>query len=127
MEARFGQDFGNVRVHAGGDAAASAKAINARAYTIGSNIAFAAGQYAPEAAPGRQLLAYERAPCGARPPAHRHRINITRRRRKQNLRLRDLPARSQQIPTTRPGREPLRPGIQVAKWLSDEAARQRLA
>jgi hypothetical protein len=59
MEARFGQDFGNVRIHVGGDAAASAKAINARAYTVGSNIAFASGQYAPEAAPGRQLLAHE--------------------------------------------------------------------
>jgi hypothetical protein len=59
MEARFGQDFGNVRIHIGGDAAASAKAINARAYTVGSNIAFASGQYAPEAAPGRLLLAHE--------------------------------------------------------------------
>jgi hypothetical protein len=59
MEARFGQDFGNVRIHIGGDAAASARAINARAYTVGSNIAFASGQYAPDAAPGRQLLAHE--------------------------------------------------------------------
>jgi hypothetical protein len=59
MEARFGQDFGNVRIHAGGDAAASAKAINAKAYTVGSNIAFASGQYAPDAAAGRLLLAHE--------------------------------------------------------------------
>jgi hypothetical protein len=59
MEARFGQDFGNVRIHVGGDAAASAKAINAKAYTVGSDIAFATGQYAPDAASGRQLLAHE--------------------------------------------------------------------
>jgi hypothetical protein len=59
MEARFGQDFGDVRVHVGGDAADSAKAINAKAYTVGSDIAFASGQYAPDAASGRQLLAHE--------------------------------------------------------------------
>jgi len=59
MEARFGHNFGDVRIHVGGDAAASAEAINAKAYTVGSDIAFASGQYAPEAAAGRLLLAHE--------------------------------------------------------------------
>ncbi|MGB9370104.1 MAG: DUF4157 domain-containing protein [Xanthobacteraceae bacterium] len=59
MESRFGHDFGGVRIHVGGDAVASAQAINAKAYTIGSNIAFARGQYAPEGPAGRTLLAHE--------------------------------------------------------------------
>ncbi len=59
MESRFGRDFGRVRVHTGEPAAASAKAINARAYTRGGNIVFNAGQYRPHTAGGRRLLAHE--------------------------------------------------------------------
>jgi hypothetical protein len=59
MEARFGHGFGGVRIHNDGAAATSAAAINARAYTVGSHIAFASGQYAPEAEAGRLLLAHE--------------------------------------------------------------------
>lgn len=59
MEPRFGRDFGHVRVHADERAAASARAVNARAYTVGRDIVFGAGQYAPGAAAGRQLLAHE--------------------------------------------------------------------
>jgi hypothetical protein len=59
MEARFGHDFGGVRIHNDGAAATSAAAISARAYTVGSHIAFASGQYAPEAEAGRLLLAHE--------------------------------------------------------------------
>ncbi|HYE14416.1 MAG TPA: DUF4157 domain-containing protein [Pyrinomonadaceae bacterium] len=59
MESRFGHDFGHVRIHTGAGASASAKALNARAYTVGSDVAFAAGEYAPETAPGRHLLAHE--------------------------------------------------------------------
>ena len=54
-----GFDFSQVRVHTGGEAAASARAVNARAYTVGSNIVFAEGQYAPGTAAGRRLLAHE--------------------------------------------------------------------
>lgn len=59
MEGRFGHDFGRVRVHADSGAAASARAVQARAYTVGRNIVFAAGQYAPATAAGRRLLAHE--------------------------------------------------------------------
>lgn len=38
MEQRFGQDFSGVRVHADGDAASSAAAVQARAYTVGEHI-----------------------------------------------------------------------------------------
>jgi outer membrane protein OmpA-like peptidoglycan-associated protein len=59
LEPRFGHDFGNVRVHADAAAAASAAALNARAFTIGDDIAFAADAYAPHSAAGQALIAHE--------------------------------------------------------------------
>ena len=59
MESRFGHDFGRVRVHADSGAAASAHAVQARAYTVGQDVVFAAGQYAPTTSAGRRLLAHE--------------------------------------------------------------------
>jgi hypothetical protein len=58
-EYRFGHSFGSVRIHTDSSAARSAAAIAARAYTFGSHIAFAAGEYRPETRAGRQLLAHE--------------------------------------------------------------------
>lgn len=59
FETRFGHDFSRVRVHTDARAAASARAVNAFAYTVGQQIAFDAGQYAPETPAGRNLLAHE--------------------------------------------------------------------
>src|SRR4051794_2600797 len=59
MEQRFGHDFSRVRVHNDSRAAASARAINARAYSTGSQIVFGEGQYAPGMSKGRHLLAHE--------------------------------------------------------------------
>jgi hypothetical protein len=59
MESRFGQDFSRVRVHADAEAAASARAVNALAYTVGPDLVFGAGRYAPGSAEGRRLLAHE--------------------------------------------------------------------
>ena len=59
METRFGRTFGDVRVHTGGQADASARAVNALGYTLGRDIVFAAGEYAPHTAHGRRLLAHE--------------------------------------------------------------------
>ena len=59
FEPRFGADFGNVRVHADGEAAASARAISARAYTLGRRIVFGTGEYRPQTDEGRSLLAHE--------------------------------------------------------------------
>ena len=59
MEPRFGQDFSGVRVHTSPEAARSARDVNALAYTAGRDIAFGAGQYAPDTTHGRQLLAHE--------------------------------------------------------------------
>jgi hypothetical protein len=59
MEGRFGRDFSQVRVHTGEQAAKSAAGIGALAYTVGSHIAFKAGQYRPETQAGQKLLAHE--------------------------------------------------------------------
>jgi hypothetical protein len=59
FERRFGRGLGQVRVHSGPDAAASARGVNARAYTVGNDIVFGEGQYAPGTEAGRRLLAHE--------------------------------------------------------------------
>lgn len=59
MESRFGYGFGHVRVHTGAPAEKSAKAINASAYTMGRDVVFGKGQYAPSTTSGRELLAHE--------------------------------------------------------------------
>jgi hypothetical protein len=52
-------DFGQVRVHTDGKAAESARAVAARAFTVGTDIVFGASQYAPHRSDGRSLLAHE--------------------------------------------------------------------
>jgi hypothetical protein len=59
MEPRFGHDFSRVRVHSGTAAEQSARDVNARAYTVGNDIVFGAGQYAPSTPHGVRLLAHE--------------------------------------------------------------------
>ncbi|OYY68112.1 DUF4157 domain-containing protein [Sphingomonas sp. 28-63-12] len=59
MQGRFGYDFSQVRVHHGSSAAASARDVDAKAYTVGGDIVFGAGQFAPETPAGRRLLAHE--------------------------------------------------------------------
>jgi len=59
MEARMGHDFSQVRVHTGARAADSAKAVNAIAYAVGTNVVFGAGEYAPSSPAGQRLLAHE--------------------------------------------------------------------
>ena len=59
MEQRFGYDFSAVRVHTGAAAEQSAQDINAHAYTLGHDIVFGAGQFAPETHEGQRLIAHE--------------------------------------------------------------------
>lgn len=55
MEGAFGADFSSVRVHED----ASSEGLGARAYTQGSDIHFAAGQYQPGSSEGQALLGHE--------------------------------------------------------------------
>ena len=59
MEKPLGHDFASVRVHADARAAQAASSLNARALTVGDDVAFAAGQYAPHSSAGRELIAHE--------------------------------------------------------------------
>lgn len=59
MEHRFTYDFSQVRVHSSPAAEQSARELNAHAYTVGNNIVFGAGQFAPGTPEGRRLLAHE--------------------------------------------------------------------
>jgi hypothetical protein len=59
LEPRFQHGFGDVRVHAGSEAAQAARQVGARAFTVGRDIVFGAGQYAPHTNGGRRLLAHE--------------------------------------------------------------------
>lgn len=59
MEPRFGCDFSQVRVHTDVQAAESAQAVNALAYTVGQDVTFSAGQYAPGTSVGHRLLGHE--------------------------------------------------------------------
>lgn len=59
FEPRFGQTFDGVRLHTGARASASAAEVNARAYTVGRDIVFARGEFAPSSVAGRRLIAHE--------------------------------------------------------------------
>jgi hypothetical protein len=59
MEPRFGHDFSNVRVHTDAKAAESASAVQARAYTVGKDVVFGAGEFAPRSHEGQRLLGHE--------------------------------------------------------------------
>ena len=59
MQPRLGHDFSRVRLHTDGAADASARAVNALAFTVGNDVVFGAGQFEPTSACGRRLLAHE--------------------------------------------------------------------
>jgi len=55
----LGDSLGDVRVHTGEGAAALARAVSARAFTVGSDIFFAPGEYQPRTPAGKELIAHE--------------------------------------------------------------------
>ena len=59
MESAFGYDFSRVRVHTDAKAAELSSGLRARAFTIGSDVAFGAGEYRPETPIGDALIAHE--------------------------------------------------------------------
>ncbi|MEU9154661.1 DUF4157 domain-containing protein [Streptomyces sp. NPDC048417] len=59
LEADFDRGLGDVRVHTDAEAAASARSVDASAWTVGNHIAFAAGHYAPGTGTGLRLLRHE--------------------------------------------------------------------
>lgn len=59
MEASFGQDFSDVRVHSGGQAAESARSVQAKAYTVGNDIVLGEGSPSISSSEGQRTLAHE--------------------------------------------------------------------
>ena len=59
FEPRFGTDLGAVRVHTDFEADAAARAVQARAFTLGPNVVFGHGQYQPDSEAGRRLIGHE--------------------------------------------------------------------
>jgi hypothetical protein len=59
METNLGHDFTHVRVHTGNAAHTATTALGAHAFTFGRDVAFGPGQYRPDSAAGRQLIAHE--------------------------------------------------------------------
>src|SRR5690625_886078 len=59
MGSKMGADFSDVTIHTGGEATELNQGLGARAFTVGSDIYFNEGQYNPESAPGKRLLAHE--------------------------------------------------------------------
>ncbi len=59
MEQAFGRDFSQVRIHRDAEAIAMSRAVNARAFTFGSDIYFNQNQFTPDTREGKRLLAHE--------------------------------------------------------------------
>lgn len=70
FEPRMGSDLGQVRIHTDARAGIAARAIHARAYALGNDIAFSPGSFCPQSQSGKQLIAHELAHV-ATPAAHR--------------------------------------------------------
>jgi hypothetical protein len=59
MESRFSHDFSRVRIHNNAQSDVAARQLSARAFTVGSDIAFRQGEYQPGTTAGRWLMAHE--------------------------------------------------------------------
>lgn len=59
MESKFGQDFGDVRIHTDAKASASAEAVGANAYTVGNDMVFRSGHFDASSPTGQRTLAHE--------------------------------------------------------------------
>ena len=111
MSARFGEDFSDVRIHQGGAAAESARAVNAQAYTVGNDVVFGSGQLRP-VQPGGSADPCPRA--DARRPAAGGRRERQRHRRRPRGERPAGPIRAGRIGHRRPGHVRRRTGIRRA-------------
>lgn len=64
LESRLGRDLSAVRIHTDAEADAMCTGMLARAFTVGNDIYFSAGSYAPASDSGLELLAHELAHVG---------------------------------------------------------------
>src|ERR1700722_3293791 len=98
FESRFKHNFADVRVYSDHEANESARALKARAFTLGNRISFAAGEYRPGTDAGRTLIAHELAHVmQQRGIDARDTLTI---RRKPDDGKKDAPPPAKQVPPT---------------------------
>ncbi len=109
FESRLGVDLGRVRVHTGSEAESTAKDLQARAYTVGSDVVFNRGEYQPGSENGRRLMAHELAHVvqqgGAAPLPERWKANGARTEDLKGaaaLQLKGLPGRASEVVQLKP-------------------------
>lgn len=83
FEPRFGRDLSSVRVHTDPRADESTRAVSALAYTVGRDIVFGPGNYAPHNREGRKLLAHELAHVVQQRAAHSDSVPLLQRQPNQ--------------------------------------------
>jgi hypothetical protein len=59
MEGRLGADFSDVKVHTDSKASESARAVQANAYTVGSDVVVRQDRWSPETDDGKKTIAHE--------------------------------------------------------------------
>jgi hypothetical protein len=126
MEERLGSDLSDVRVHTDERAAASARAVNALAYTVGRSIAFDRGRYAPQQPAGRELLVHELVhtiqQANAGPPTNAQRLKIGVPDRAEESEARDIATATPMAAQKRPPRRgAVRPGTVQRASAGEEA------
>jgi hypothetical protein len=84
FEPRLGYELSHVRIHMDGQAAESARALNARAYTLGNDIVFGSEEYNPTSESGKHLLAHEL-------------VHVTQQGRDGHQQLKRKPATSENV------------------------------
>jgi len=59
MEQHLGAGLGHAKIHTGSESARAAEGMNARAFTVGEDVHFGAGEFAPGTKEGERLIAHE--------------------------------------------------------------------
>jgi hypothetical protein len=113
-EARLGWDFSRVRVHDDQAAAASADAAGARAYTVGSHIAFGRGEYRPHDQSGRRIMLHELvhvAQQGDQPALQPEPRLITRPQDQAECEAHDIANNTDMVPSLQPSHRTAVPSL----------------
>ena len=114
FEPRFGHDFGAVRVHTGNAAGEAAQEVSARAFTVGKDVVFGAGEWSPGTTSGKRLLAHELTHVVQQTPREARRKPLLQRAPQEEGEA--APATEETVPETEPAPEttPGEPGTAPA-------------
>lgn len=116
FEPRFGRNFSQVRVHQTDNAATLARSLNARAFTLGRDIVFDQGEYSPDTATGRQLLAHELTHIVQQSPENHRKTSV------QSTATPEIQSSASKGVVQRNGHGKIKP-FKGAGWVNEENAR----